>query len=152
MSTAEKIEARYAILASLPLPSGIPEDSLTPILIPAPYTLHDFVGTTSGVSPFSDLSPHLTLLLFSCCVPSTYFSRCLLRNDAHIVRLGNYRVFQQSTTTWCPEREEHGYFLTPMFKCSTNPRVNTAHRWTIADISGKLDKPTGECSRKLVAG
>ncbi|KAM5542076.1 hypothetical protein V8D89_004386 [Ganoderma adspersum] len=111
VSTAEKIEARYAILASLPLPSGIPEDSLTPILIPAPYTLHDFVGTTSG----------------------------LLRSQ-----LGNYRVFQQSTTTWCPEREEHGYFLTPMFKCSTNPRVNTAHRWTIADISGKLDKPT-EC-------
>nr|VWO94535.1 Putative lipase ATG15 (EC (Autophagy-related protein 15) [Ganoderma boninense] len=111
VSTAEKIEARYAILASLPLPSGIPEDSLTPILIPTPYTLHDFVGTTAG----------------------------LLRSQ-----LGNYRVFQQSTTTWCPEREEHGYFLTPMFKCSTNPRVNTAHRWTVADISGKLDKPT-EC-------
>ncbi|PIL33083.1 hypothetical protein GSI_04532 [Ganoderma sinense ZZ0214-1] len=111
VSTAEKIEARYAILASLPLPSGIPEDSLTPILIPTPYTLHDFVGTTSG----------------------------LLRSQ-----LGNYRVFQQSTTTWCPEREEHGYFLTPVFKCSTNPRVNTAHRWTVADISGKLDKPT-EC-------
>ncbi|KAI1790446.1 hypothetical protein LXA43DRAFT_973631 [Ganoderma leucocontextum] len=107
VSTAEKIEARYAILASLPLPSGIPEDSLTPILIPAPYSLHDFVGTTSA-------------------------------------RLGHYRVFQQSTTTWCPEREEHGYFLTPVFKCTTNQRVPTAHRWTVADITGKLDKPT-EC-------
>ncbi|KAI1791608.1 hypothetical protein LXA43DRAFT_1140231 [Ganoderma leucocontextum] len=109
VSTAEKIEARHAILASLPLPSGIPEDSLTPILITAPYSLHDFVGTTSGVT-----------------------------------RLGHYRVFQQSTTTWCPEREEHGYFLTPVLKCTTNPRVNAAHRWTLADISGKLDKPT-EC-------
>ncbi|TBU40047.1 hypothetical protein BD309DRAFT_1083015 [Dichomitus squalens] len=111
VSTAEKIEARYAILASLPLPSDIPDDSLTPIFIPAPYTLHDVVSTTSG----------------------------LLR-----MQLGNYRVFQQSTTTWCPEREEHGYFLTPAFKCNTNPRVSTAHRWSVVDMSSKLDKPT-EC-------
>ncbi|KAI0747769.1 hypothetical protein C8Q80DRAFT_1168343 [Daedaleopsis nitida] len=111
VSTAEKIDARYAILASLPLPCDIPEDSLTPILIPPPYTLHDFIATTSG----------------------------LLRTQ-----LGNYRVFQQSTTTWCPEREEHGYCLTPVFKCSTNPRVTTAHRWFAVDISARLDTPT-EC-------
>lgn len=49
ISTAEKIDTRYAILASLPLPSDIPEDSLTPILIPPPHSLHDFIGTTSGV-------------------------------------------------------------------------------------------------------
>ena len=61
VSTAEKIEARYAILASLPLPSSIPEDSLTPILIPAPYTLHDFVGTTSGVSLFPELKHHFLI-------------------------------------------------------------------------------------------
>jgi hypothetical protein len=59
------------------------------------------------------------------------------------VRLGNHRIFQQLTTNWCPEREEHGYFLTPLFKCSTNPRVITAHRWTMVDVIGKLDKPTG---------
>ncbi|OBZ75959.1 hypothetical protein A0H81_04932 [Grifola frondosa] len=59
-------------------------------------------------------------------------------------QLGNYRVFQQSTTAWCPEREEHGYFLTPIFKCNTNPRVTTAHRWTVVDIAMKLDRPT-EC-------
>ncbi|KAI0373136.1 hypothetical protein BV20DRAFT_977736 [Pilatotrama ljubarskyi] len=110
-STAEKIEGRYAVLASLPLPSGIPDDALTPIVIPAPYTLHDFIGTTSG----------------------------LLRSQ-----VGNYRVFQQSTTTWCPEREEHGYYLTPVFKCSTNPRVNAAHRWSAVDLAAKLDRPT-EC-------
>ncbi|KAI8974237.1 hypothetical protein BD414DRAFT_424545, partial [Trametes punicea] len=111
-NTAEKIEARYAVLASLPLPSGIPDDALTPIVIPAPYTLHDFIGTTSGS----------------------------LRSQ-----IGNYRVFQQATTTWCPEREEHGYYLTPVFKCSTNPRVSTAHRWSAVDITAKLDKPTAEC-------
>ncbi|KAH9914513.1 uncharacterized protein BXZ73DRAFT_92797 [Epithele typhae] len=115
LSTTEKINARYAVLASLPLPSGIPEDSLTPILIPSPHSIHEFIATTSGVV-----------------------------DVAHFGRLGNYRVFQQSTTTWCPEREEHGYYLTPVFKCSTNPRVNTAHRWSAADIASRFDIPT-EC-------
>ncbi|KAI0648473.1 hypothetical protein C8Q79DRAFT_1008796 [Trametes meyenii] len=110
-STAEKIELRYATLAALPLPSGIPNDALTPIVIPSPHSLHDFISTMSGS----------------------------LRSQ-----VGNYRVFQQSTTTWCPEREEHGYYLAPIFKCSTNPRVNTAHRWSVVDLSTKLDKPT-EC-------
>ncbi|KAI9069472.1 hypothetical protein FKP32DRAFT_1682906 [Trametes sanguinea] len=110
-NTAEKIESRYSVLANLPLPSGIPDDALTPIIIPAPHTLHDFISTTSG----------------------------RLRSQ-----IGNYRVFQESTTTWCPEREEHGYYLTPAFKCNTNPRVTTAHRWSAVDISAKLDKPT-EC-------
>ncbi|KAI0781526.1 hypothetical protein BD413DRAFT_506005 [Trametes elegans] len=109
-NTAEKIEARYSVLASLPLPSGVPDEVLTPFIIPAPYTLHDFIGTTAG----------------------------LLRTQ-----VGNYRVFQDATTTWCPEREEHGYYLTPLYKCSTNPRVNTAHRWTIVDFATKLDRPTG---------
>ncbi|OCH86198.1 hypothetical protein OBBRIDRAFT_797418 [Obba rivulosa] len=59
-------------------------------------------------------------------------------------QLGNYRVFQDATTSWCTEREEHGYFLTPAFKCSTNPRVTTAHRWAVVDLSPKLNKPT-EC-------
>ncbi|KAF8272474.1 hypothetical protein EI94DRAFT_1566136, partial [Lactarius quietus] len=51
----------------------------------------------------------------------------------------------QLTTNWCPEREEHGYFLTPLFKCTTNPRVATAHRWTMVDVVSKLDEPTAEC-------
>ncbi|KAL7282894.1 hypothetical protein ACG7TL_002309 [Trametes sanguinea] len=110
-NTAEKIESRYSVLANLPLPSDIPDDALTPIIIPAPHTLHDFISTTSG----------------------------RLRSQ-----IGNYRVFQESTTTWCPEREEHGYYLTPVFKCSTNPRVSTAHRWSAVDLSARLDKPT-EC-------
>ena len=75
MNTAEKIEARYAILASLPLPSGIPEDSLTPILIPAPYTLHDFVGTTSGVSTYSRARHSSSSLVL---LSATAFSVCIL--------------------------------------------------------------------------
>ncbi len=63
--------------------------------------------------------------------------------DLPLFRLANHRIFQQLTTNWCPEREEHGYFLTPLFKCSTNPRVVTAHRWTMVDVISKLDKPTG---------
>ena len=50
LNTAEEIEARYAVLSSLPLPSGVPDDALTPISIPPPYSLHDFIGTMSGVS------------------------------------------------------------------------------------------------------
>jgi hypothetical protein len=57
--------------------------------------------------------------------------------------LSNYRVLGQLTTYWCPEREEHGYMLTPVFKCSTNPRVTTAHRWTAVDVIGTMDRPTG---------
>lgn len=57
--------------------------------------------------------------------------------------LSNYRVLGQPTTYWCPEREEHGYLLTPVFKCSTNPRVTTAHRWTVVDVIGTMDEPTG---------
>ncbi|KAH7911887.1 hypothetical protein BJ138DRAFT_1062170 [Hygrophoropsis aurantiaca] len=48
------------------------------------------------------------------------------------------------TTYWCPDREEHGYFLAPVFKCSTNPRVVTAHQWTAVDVIGRMNKPT-EC-------
>ncbi|KAG1799380.1 uncharacterized protein HD556DRAFT_1458136 [Suillus plorans] len=104
------ILARQAFLATLPLPADIPDDALNPIVIPQPYTLHEFLGNTSGVSAL----------------------------------LSNYRVLGQLTTYWCPEREEHGYLLTPVFKCSTNPRVTTAHRWTVADVIGTMDRPT-EC-------
>ncbi|KAI6140412.1 hypothetical protein BKA82DRAFT_4398319 [Pisolithus tinctorius] len=48
------------------------------------------------------------------------------------------------TTYWCPDREEHGYFLTPVFKCTTNPRVVTAHRWSPVDVLGHMREPT-EC-------
>ncbi|KDQ34118.1 hypothetical protein PLEOSDRAFT_1031682, partial [Pleurotus ostreatus PC15] len=56
--------------------------------------------------------------------------------------LSNYRQLQELTTSWCEEREEHGYFLTPVFKCSTNPRVTTAHRWNVVDVLHKMSKPT----------
>ncbi|KAG2132859.1 uncharacterized protein EDB93DRAFT_1175670 [Suillus bovinus] len=105
------ILARQALLAMLPLPADIPDDALNPVLIPQPYTLHEFLGNASGT----------------------------LKNS-----LSNYRVLSQLTTYWCPEREEHGYLLTPVFKCSTNPRVTTAHRWMAADVIGTMDKPT-EC-------
>ncbi|KAL4075324.1 hypothetical protein V8B97DRAFT_2022312 [Scleroderma yunnanense] len=107
---AEKtIAARQAILAALPLPSGIPEDSLQPIVLPALYSLHEFLRNTTGST-----------------------------------RLKNYRILAQPTTYWCPEREEHGYLLTPIFKCSTNPRVMTAHRWASVDVIGHMKEPT-EC-------
>ncbi|KAG8217088.1 hypothetical protein J3R82DRAFT_5115 [Butyriboletus roseoflavus] len=87
------IAARQAMLATLPLPSGIPDDALQPIVIHPPHTFHEFLGNASG--SLKDL-------------------------------------------------EEHGYFLNPVFKCSTNPRVATAHRWTTVDVIGQMNEPT-EC-------
>ncbi|KAG2139042.1 hypothetical protein DEU56DRAFT_980433 [Suillus clintonianus] len=107
----ELILARQAFLATLPLPANIPDDALNPILIPPPYTLHEFLSNASGSLKSS---------------------------------LSNYRVLGQLTTYWCPEREEHGYLITPVFKCSTNPRVTTAHRWTAVDVIGTMSRPT-EC-------
>ncbi|KAJ7819056.1 hypothetical protein B0H14DRAFT_3876804 [Mycena olivaceomarginata] len=105
------IKARNALLATIPLPADPPDDTLKPIIIPPPFTLHEFLANATGP----------------------------LRNA-----LSNYRVLQELTTSWCPEREEHGYLLTPLFKCSTNPRVATAHRWTAVDVVARMNKPT-EC-------
>jgi hypothetical protein len=44
--------ARYAVLAAIPLPVNVPGDELKPIVIPAPFTLHEFLGNASGVSRF----------------------------------------------------------------------------------------------------
>lgn len=46
------IAARQAMLATLPLPSGIPDDALQPIMIHPPHTLHEFLGNSSGVGFF----------------------------------------------------------------------------------------------------
>ncbi|KAF7791051.1 hypothetical protein EIP86_002011 [Pleurotus ostreatoroseus] len=104
-------QARFSILAELPLPVDMPEDTLIPIIIPHPFTIHDFIGTAIG-----SLKSQLT----------------------------NYRVFQETTTMWCPDREEHGYYLTPVYRCNTNPRVSTAHRWATVDLAARVGIPTGE--------
>ena len=143
---AEKtIAARQATLVALPLPSDVPEVSLEPIVLPAPHTLHDFLRNTTGVRPSVTMLALLTLRFHI----SHSKTRRTLRNTAcneisyPFTRLKNYRVLAQPTTYWCPEREEHGYMLTPVFKCSTNPRVTTAHRWVAVDAIGHMKEPTG---------
>lgn len=49
-SPEEMVAARNALLATLPVPPGIPEEELKPIMIPAPFTIHEFLGNTTGVS------------------------------------------------------------------------------------------------------
>ncbi|VDB85179.1 unnamed protein product [Peniophora sp. CBMAI 1063] len=105
------IKARHAILASFPVPNGIPDEELKPICLPAHITMQDFL---------SDLPTALS------------------------ASLSNHRILQETTTHWCPEAEEHGYYLSPLFKCSTNNRVATAHNWTRSDVVGSLRNPT-EC-------
>jgi hypothetical protein len=53
-------------------------------------------------------------------------------------------VFDKLTTAWCPEKEEHGYYLAPAFKCITNPRTATAHNWNTVDNAAAMTKPTGK--------
>ncbi|KAJ7184598.1 hypothetical protein C8R46DRAFT_1343652 [Mycena filopes] len=79
-------------------------------------------------------------------IPPQFTLHEFLANASGSLRnaLSNYRVLQELTTSWCPEREEHGYLLTPLFKCSTNPRVATAHRWNMVDVMARMSKPT-EC-------
>ena len=147
-----RISIRHSILAVLPIPSDIPDDALKPILIPAPFTLHEFLGNTTGVSPSCSKDSHIfakdtrspSLSKIRALHSVIHTLEPLGLTDFPIVRLANYRVFHQLTTSWCPQREEHGYLLTPVFKCSTNPRVATAHRWTAVDVLGRMNKPTGK--------
>ncbi|KAF8874777.1 hypothetical protein CPB84DRAFT_1629999, partial [Gymnopilus junonius] len=97
--SAELTKARNLVLAAIPLPENAPDATLSAIIIPPPFTLHEFLNSAPPVS---------------------------------------------ITTHWCPEREEHGYMYVPAFKCSTNPRISTAHRWAPVDVIGRMNKPT-EC-------
>ncbi|KAJ7611790.1 hypothetical protein FB45DRAFT_941020 [Roridomyces roridus] len=121
------IKARHAVLAGIPLPADPPDDTLKPISIPSPLTLHEFLANTNGSLRTMQAYPKPQMLLLT-----------------YTHRLSNYRVLQELTTSWCPDREEHGYMLTPLFKCNTNPRVATAHRWTMVDVMQRMNKPT-EC-------
>ncbi|KAF8162712.1 hypothetical protein B0H34DRAFT_856362 [Crassisporium funariophilum] len=105
------VKARNAVLSVIPLPSNPPDVTLNAIVIPPPFTIHEFLSGTSGTLRAS---------------------------------LANYRVLQSITTYWCPDREEHGYMYVPVFQCSTNPRIGTAHRWNAVDVIGRMSAPT-EC-------
>lgn len=43
------VKARNAILASLPLPDEVPDDTLSPLSIPSTFTLPEFLSSLSGV-------------------------------------------------------------------------------------------------------
>ncbi|KAF9032980.1 hypothetical protein BJ165DRAFT_1568111, partial [Panaeolus papilionaceus] len=108
---AELVKAREELLAAIPLPDNPPDPTLSAIIIPPPFSLHEFLNTAPGPLRAS---------------------------------LANYKILHNATTHWCPEREEHGYMYVPAFKCSTNPRIATAHRWAPTDVVGRMAKPT-EC-------
>ncbi|PPQ91789.1 hypothetical protein CVT25_000434 [Psilocybe cyanescens] len=100
----ELANARNLALASIPLPANPPDATLSAIIIPPPFTLHEFLNGAPAA----------------------------LRNS----------ILHNVSTLWCPEREEHGYMYTPVYKCSTNPRIATAHRWAPMDVIGRMNKPT----------
>ena len=49
------MQARFAILAELPIPEDMSGDTLVPIIIPTPFTLQDFLGTVTGVGQMLSL-------------------------------------------------------------------------------------------------
>ncbi|KAF9481346.1 hypothetical protein BDN70DRAFT_855397 [Pholiota conissans] len=94
--------------------------------------------------PLPDNPPDATLTAIVFPPPVTLHEFLNLAPAALKTALSSYRILQNHTTTWCPDREEHGFMYVPTFKCSTNPKVATAHRWSAVDPIGRMIKPT-EC-------
>ncbi|TEB31480.1 hypothetical protein FA13DRAFT_370265 [Coprinellus micaceus] len=94
--------------------------------------------------PLPDNAPDMTLSPITLPPQATLHEFLNTAPSSLRTELGNYRVFHNTTTNWCPEREEHGFMYAPMFKCNTNPRAVTAHRWNTVDVIGRMAKPT-EC-------
>lgn len=49
----ERLKARYELLASLPLPEGVPDDELKPLVFPGTMTIKEFILGASNVRPLS---------------------------------------------------------------------------------------------------
>ena len=60
----ERLKARYELLASLPLPEGVPDDELKPLVLPGSMTIKEFILSASNVRPpFAyDFKTHLPRL------------------------------------------------------------------------------------------
>ncbi|KAF8528183.1 hypothetical protein BU17DRAFT_81421 [Hysterangium stoloniferum] len=61
--------------------------------------------------------------------------------------LSGYCVFTELTAMWCPDQEEHGFYLTPLYKCETSSRSNVIHRWGEVEVKVRMAQPT-ECFYK----
>jgi hypothetical protein len=59
-------------------------------------------------------------------------------------------TFVEDTTSWCPEREEHGVLLAPAFTCTTSVRSAIVHGWSKADPLKQLSSPTRERLKHLL--
>jgi len=76
----ERLKARYELLASLPLPEGVPDDELKPLVLSGSMTIKEFILSACNVRPsFShDFETHLprlasvspTRVLFCAIIPS----------------------------------------------------------------------------------
>jgi hypothetical protein len=47
----ERLKARYELLASLPLPEGVPDDELKPLILPGTMTIKEFILSACNVRP-----------------------------------------------------------------------------------------------------
>ena len=47
----ERLKARHELLASLPLPEGVPDEELKPLVLPGTMTIKEFILSASNVRP-----------------------------------------------------------------------------------------------------
>ena len=59
----ERLKARYELLASLPLPEGVPDDELKPFVLPASMTIKEFILSACNVRPPFVSEPRIDLVL-----------------------------------------------------------------------------------------
>ena len=59
----DMVKARNSVLAALPTPSGIPDEELQPIMLPASSTIHEFLNNATKVSS-KPLMKHVVLNCF----------------------------------------------------------------------------------------
>lgn len=50
LTAEDSINARNNLLAAIPIPPDYPDESLSPIVIPLPLTLHEFISNAPAVS------------------------------------------------------------------------------------------------------
>ncbi|KAF7972252.1 hypothetical protein HWV62_18564 [Athelia sp. TMB] len=92
--TEHMMTIRHAILAALPIPIEIPmDDALSPVNIPPPFTLHEFLGTTTGTDWRAPITALDSLSLMES------LTECFYNKDGKWYYAGIYTAFRLEDLT-----------------------------------------------------
>ncbi|PPQ80183.1 hypothetical protein CVT24_006590 [Panaeolus cyanescens] len=135
---AELVRAREELLAAIPLPDNPPDPTLSAIVIPPPFSLHEFLNTAPG-----DVSP---------------FTECFYNKDGVWYYAGSYRAFKLdclSTTEWAQlPNEVYLYHDACWVKVLTNSSqtISAIVKETIAARKNSSPQNTYETTQLYAAG